>query len=110
MSLELIGRIEKKLQEQPRLDEKSRQEMLDLLSVLKSEMQRLDGIHDEHLESIAGFAGAAAHEAMRSEQNPALLRLAVDGLSTSVKELETEHPRLTETVNGICTMLANLGI
>ncbi len=110
MSLELISRIEGKLKEQPRLDEQSRQEMLDLLSALKAEMQQLAGTHDEHLESIAGFAGVAAHEAMRAEQNPALLRFAVDGLSMSGKELEAEHPRLTETANGICTMLANIGI
>lgn len=110
MSAKLIETIETKLQHNTHLDEASRHELLALLATLKSEMKSLDASKRDHAESIAGFAGAAAHEATRSERNPALLRFAVEGLSTSVKALEAEHRPLVETVNGICAMLANLGI
>lgn len=110
MSANLIERIESKLQEQSGLDEASRRELLSLLADLKSEVGALAGEHGDHAESIAGFAGAATHEAMRAQRNPDLLKLAVAGLATSVKDVETDYPRLVETVNGICTMLSNLGI
>ncbi len=110
MSAALIDRIEAKLKAAERLDEVSKHELLGLLSVLKTEIQDMDAMQGDHAESIAGFAGAAAHEAMRTARNPALLKLAMDGLSASVKEVEAEHPQMVETVNGVCAMLANLGI
>ena len=107
MSGNALDQIERKLQQAQGLDAGTREELLTLVTHLKSEMEMLG---DEHAESIAGFAGAATHEAMRSERNPDLLEHAVLGLSGSVKELEAEHPRTVEIVNGICTMLSNLGI
>jgi len=110
MSVALIERIEGKLAAGGHLDETTRRELLSLLATLKEDVGRLDARLDEHAESIAGFAGAATHEALRETRNPDLLKLALDGLSASVKDVETEHPRLVETANGICTMLSNLGI
>ncbi len=110
MSVKLIERIEARLAGEGSLDEAARRELLLLLAALKEDVGRLDARHDDHAESIAGFAGAATHEALRSTRNPDLLKLAVDGLSASVKDIESDHPRLVETVNGICTMLSNLGI
>ncbi len=110
MDTTTLERIEHRLRTEDRLDEKTRQDLLGLLATFRREMDGIRETHGDHAESIAGFAGAAAHEAIRENRDPALLKLAVEGLSTSVKEMETEHPRLVETVNGICTMLANLGI
>lgn len=107
MGKQLIEQIERKLSSAEGLDAASRQELLDMLTDLKQEM---DAVGTEHAESIASFAGAATHEATRKTRNPALLQHAVDGLSESVKELETDHPRTVKIVNGICTMLSNLGI
>ncbi len=110
MSMQLIERMEARLKGEVRLDATSRQELLALLASLKAEVAGLEDEHAEHAESIAGFAGAATHEATRHRRNPDLLKLALDGLSESVKDVETGHPRLVETVNGICTMLSDLGI
>ena len=107
MSRLLIEQIEKKLLQVESMDAGARQELLGMLEALKGEIETIGG---EHAESIASFAGAATHEATRSARNPDLLQHAVDGLSDSVKELETEHPKTVEIVNGICTMLSNLGI
>ena len=110
MSEELVNRIEAKIEQSAGLSDEVRSELNGLLSTLKQEMAELEKTHGEHAESIASFAGAAAHEAMRSETNPHLLELAIDGLSESVKEVETEHPKMVEITNAICTMLSNLGI
>ena len=110
MSEALVERIEAKIQQSTGLSDETRSELVGLLATLKVEMSALEKTHGEHAESIAGFAGAAAHEAMRSETNPHLLELAIDGLSSSVKEVEIEHPQLVEITNAICTMLSNLGI
>lgn len=107
MSKQLIEQISHKLKHADRLDAGSRQELLGMLDALQAE---IDSIGGEHAESIASFAGAATHEATRNTRNPNLLQHAVDGLAESVKELEAEHPKTVEIVNGICTMLSNLGI
>lgn len=110
MSEELLDKIEKKLAETSCLDDASRKELHGLVKQLREEVGSLSADKAEHAESIAGFAGVAAHEATRSEYNPELLDLSVKALKESVKDLEVEHPRLVEVTNSICTMLSNLGI
>lgn len=110
MSEELINRIETKIEQSAGLSDEVRTDLNGLLATLKEEVAELQKTHGDHAESLASFAGAAAHEAMRSETNPHLLELAIDGMSESVKEVETEHPKLVEITNAICTMLSNLGI
>ncbi len=110
MSEELVERIEAKIKQSAGLSDETRGELVGLLTTLKAEVSELEKTHGEHAESIAGFAGAAAHEAIRADTNPHLLELAIDGLSESVKEVESEHPKLVEISNAICTMFSNLGI
>jgi len=105
-----MEKLEAKLKDARGLDEGTRTELLALLESLRGDIGALDAEHGDRAESIAGFAGAATHEAIRTERNPALLKLALDGLSVSVKDMEAGHPKLVNTVNGICTMLSDLGI
>lgn len=110
MSTSLIDRIESKLKDAEGMDPAVRDELSDLLSKLREEVAGIEEDKADNAESIAAFAGAAAHEAMRSDTNQKSLQLAVEGLSSSVEELEAEHPKLVEITNSICTMLSNLGI
>jgi len=110
MIRETIEKIENRLQGARTLDADRRQELQDLVSRLKTEVEDLSRTRSEHAESIAGFADLSSREAMREEQDPQLLQLAVKGLRESAREFETTHPRLTETVNTICSTLSNLGI
>jgi hypothetical protein len=110
MSNAIIERIEAKINQSAGISDESRTELVGLLSTLRSEMTELEKTHGDQAESIAGFAGAATHEAIRDQTNPHLLQLAIDGLTTSVEEVEAEHPKLVEISNAICTMLSNLGI
>ena len=110
MSKEIIERIETKINQSAGISDESRTELVGLLTTLRSEMSELEKTHGDQAESIAGFAGAATHEAIRDETNPHLLQLAIDGLTSSVEDVEAEHPKLVEISNAICTMLSNLGI
>jgi hypothetical protein len=105
-----IGKIEARIQSADAIKEDRRRELIQLLGTLKSEVAELSKTHEEQAESIAGFAELSTHEATRTEQNPRLLRLSLEGLSSSVGELEKSHPRLVQIVNAISNTLSNLGI
>jgi hypothetical protein len=105
-----IGKIEARIQGAESIKEERRQELLQLLGTLKSEVASLSKTNEEQAESIAGFTGVSTHEATRAEPNPHLVKLSLDGLNSSVKELEQSHPRLVQLVNAISQTLSNLGI
>ena len=105
-----LGKIEAKIQGAETINDDRRRELLQLLGTLKSEVGELSKTHEDQAQSIAGFAEVSAHEATRAEQNPHLLRLSLEGLSSSVRELEKSHPRLVRIVNAISNTLSNLGI
>src|SRR6266496_2106260 len=86
-----IGKIETRLQAADSIPEDRRDELLNLLNTLKSEVAELSKTHGEQAESIAGFAEISAHEATRSEQNPQLLKLSLEGLNSSVQGFEESH-------------------
>jgi hypothetical protein len=105
-----IGKIEARIQGSEAIKEDRRAELLTLLATLKNEVATLSRTHGEQAQSIAGFAEVSAHEATRAQQDPRLLELSLQGLSSSVAELEESHPRLVQIVNSISSTLSNLGI
>ena len=105
-----ISKIEAKLKDTGSITEQSKRELAGLLGTLKTEITELSKTHAEQAQSIAGFAQTSAHEAIREEKNPELLKLSLEGLATSVDGFEKSHPTLVQIVNRICTTLSNLGI
>jgi hypothetical protein len=105
-----IEKIEEKLQQSKALKESDKVEILDLMKNLRTEIADLSKTHAEHAESIVGFAELSAHEATRSEKNPVLINLSIEGLASSVQSFEASHPRLVVVINKICIMLSNMGI
>ncbi len=105
-----IGKIEAQIRNADAIKDDRRRELLDLVGTLKSEVANLSRTHEEQAQSIAGFAQVSTHEATRTEQNPDLLKLSLQGLKSSVQELEETHPRLVQIVNSISNTLSNLGI
>lgn len=105
-----IGKIETRIQGADTIKDDRRRELLELLHTLKTEVAELSKTHGEQAQSIAGFTEVSAHEATRSEQNPDLLRLSLEGLTSSVGGFEESHPRLVQIVNTISNTLSNLGI
>jgi hypothetical protein len=105
-----ISKIQTRIENSGAVPEERRKELVQLLGTLKSEVAELSKTHGEQAQSITGFAELSTHEATRSEQNPHLLTLSLEGLSSSVRELEKSHPRLVQIVNAISNTLSNLGI
>jgi len=110
MIQETISKIEAKVQETPVLDDQKKKELLNLLSTLKTEATELSKTYPEHTQSITGFAEVSIHEAIRVEKNPQLLKLSLQGLSTSVEGFESSHPKLVGIINSLCLTLSNIGI
>jgi hypothetical protein len=105
-----LDRIEERLKQSETVKEADKTELLTLLTNLRGEINELSRTHYEQAESITGFAGLSAREAMRREKSPPLLNLSIRGLASSVQGFETTHPGLVEIVNRLCTTLSNLGI
>ena len=105
-----ITNIEQRIKSSESIPEKDRRDLLSLLTTLKSEVIELSKTHADHAESITGFAQVSTHEATREKKNRYLMKLSLTGLTSSVDELETAHPKLVETVNRISQILANMGI
>jgi hypothetical protein len=105
-----IGDIEAKIRGAGAVSEEHKRELIELLGQLKSEVGTLAKTHEEQAKSIAGFTQVSTHEATRSEQNPELRDLSLQGLRSSVDGFEKSHPKLVEIVNGISNTLSNLGI
>ena len=105
-----IGKIEARIKAGESINPERREELLQLLGTLKSEMAELSQTHGEQAQSIASFAEVSAHEATRTQQDPALLKLSLEGLGQSVEGFKKSHPRLVQIVNSISNTLSNLGI
>lgn len=110
MIKDTIKKIENRVKKIGSITDDNKTQLLNLLSTLKSEIEELSETQSEHAESILGFTEISTHEATRLDKNPQLLKLSIDGLSSSVKGFEASHPSLVGTVNSICVMLSNLGI
>ena len=105
-----IGEIEAKISTAESVSAEHKQELLKLLGNLKTEVAELSKTHGEQADSIAAFASLSAHEAMRTQQNPQLRELSLQGLSTSAGGFEQSHPNLVQIVNQVTKTLSDLGI
>jgi chromosome segregation ATPase len=105
-----IAKIEEQLRNSRSLSEERRQELMDLVSKLRTEMAELATTHSEEAQSIARFTELSAHEATRQQRNPELIDISVKGLSSSVVGFERSHPKLVQVVNRIAYTLSSLGI
>lgn len=105
-----LAKLEQRLSATETIQGQQREELLGLVATLRTELGQLAPAHREQAQSIGGFAALSAHEATRQHRNPALVRLSLEGLKSSVDGFEKSHPRLVQVVDRICTTLANLGV
>jgi hypothetical protein len=105
-----ISEIEANIRAAESANPERRAELLQLLATLKTEVAKLSQTDREQADSIAQFAQLSAHEATRRQQNPQLREISLQGLRSSVENLEQTHPRLTQIVNRISKTLSDWGI
>jgi len=112
MIKERLDQIEKKLHAADELADDLREQLLEKLEELKAELEsgRTASFDPESLNSLLGFTQLSAHEALRPQQDPELLKLALQGVDRSLERFETDHPRLVNLVNNFCITLSNMGI
>ena len=107
---ERMRKIESRIAESPGLPEAERAQLLQLVATLREEVDALARGRAEEADSITHFLEASTHEVSRAEKQPKLLEAARQGLTASVENLESSHPRLFETVNRAAVILANMGL
>jgi len=105
-----LEKIESKIKQSPNIPADKKKEYFELLNELNSGINELSLTEKETAESIKGFTKISAHEATRDQVDPHLIKISLDGLSSSVKELHASYPKLVNTVNSICSFLSKLGI
>jgi len=110
MTRNMIEKIEEMIRTNKPISENNKTQLLNLLATLKPEIEKLSNVQAEHAESVVGFIERSTHEALRQDRNPTLLKIAMDGLSASVKGFEASHPQLVENINNIANALASIGI
>jgi hypothetical protein len=107
---ERIAQIEATLRDSANIPEATRQELLDLVARLKTEVAPLVKTHGESADQIAGSADAAVQAAVRREEQPEEAAQAVEGLAASVRDFEVSHPKLVQIVDRLAVTLSNMGI
>ena len=110
MIQETISKIEAKLRQTAPGNTQAREELLQLLGTLKTEIHQLSQTDAEQARRIAGLTDASALAATRDEKNPEVLQSALNDLAASVEGFEQSHPRLVDVVNRLATALSSLGI
>ncbi|MEL0083827.1 MAG: DUF4404 family protein [Gammaproteobacteria bacterium] len=107
-----LEQIEQKLHAAEALTDDLREQLLDKLAALRSELEaeNADDFDPESLSSLVGFTQLSAHEALRPQQDPELLKLALQGVERNLEQFEAEHPQLVNLINNFCITLANMGI
>ena len=110
MIQETLAQIKKKIEKSESVKDENKKELMDLLSVLQSEIEQLSETDQDHAESILGFTQTSTHESIRKNKDPNLQKTSLDSLQASVHGFESSHPKLVEIVNSISTALSNLGI
>ena len=105
-----MQKIEVRIQQALGLSETERAKLLQLVSTLREEVASLARSHEEDARSIAHFLEASTHEASRAKKQPKLLEAARLGLTASVENFESSHPKLFATANQAAVVLANMGL
>lgn len=110
MITETIHSIAGRIKSSDSIKLEDKQELLNLLSTLETEVVSLSKTHPEQAESITGFTQVSAHEATREHKDPQLVDLSIKGLTSSIEGFENSHENLVKIVNSIALMLSNAGI
>jgi len=105
-----IEEIKEMILKNKSLNKNNKTKLLDMLDTLKPEMVKLANVQAEQAKSIAEYIKRSTQEALRQQNDPALLKKHNDSLLDSVRSFEISHLQLVENVNSIATALANIGI
>lgn len=110
MLTKTLLKLKTKIRTSTNIPDDKKEEYLFLLNELNGEINRLSADDREKAKSIAGFTGITTQQATREKINPDLLKISVDGLAESAREIGASYPKLVSLTNDICDILSRLGI
>ena len=112
MIQEQLEQIERKIFDNHRISEEIRDQLLEKLHALQEQLEiaQADDFDPESLQSLLGFTQLSAHEALRPQQDPQLLQLALQGVEYNLEQFEADHPKLINLLNNFCMVLSDMGI
>lgn len=105
-----IRKIEARIRDSRQIGDDNRRELISLVQTLKAEVQELSKTRHDDASRIIDRTERTTALATSDANGRASLPAESDGLVDSMKEFEVTHPKLTQTVNAICNLLANMGI
>lgn len=107
MAQNTLQKLETLIKDSSQIEGTTQEELLDLITSLKSELHDVD---EEQARSIAKFAEVATHEALRENKNADLIEISTQGLERSAQEFASTQPTLFGIVRTIVRTLSNMGI
>ena len=110
MSLKKIEAIEKKIEATSQIDAKIKENLLDLMRSLKTELADLKENHPNTAHNIADKTQISTEKILTADNKQNELQENIDGLQETVEEFEVSHPKLVQVVNRLCMMLSDIGI
>jgi mevalonate kinase len=110
MSLKKIENLEKKIESTSQIDAKIKEDLLDLMRSLKTELSDLKNINPDTAHDIAEKTQVSAEKILSSDNKKNELQENIDSLQGTVEEFEVSHPKLVQIVNRLCMMLSDIGI
>ena len=110
MSLKKIEAIEEKIKKTSQIDAKVKEDLLDLMRSLKTELSGLKELHPATADNIADKTQVSAEKILNADNKKDDLQENIDGLQGTVEEFEVSHPKLVGLVNRLCMMLSDIGI
>ncbi|MCF7669727.1 MAG: DUF4404 family protein [Verrucomicrobia bacterium] len=104
-----INEIEERIKNSPSMSQENRDNLLELLNGLRSEVRDLSSTNEDAAHQIAALTDNVTKQAEDNGVSSSF-REALDELSLSVSDFKNSHPRLVNVVNRLCHVLANLGV
>ena len=104
-----IDQIKEIINNSPNIDAEHKSTSNQLLDELATELNDMT-ITRDRLESVTDFTELSHKEVSKQKTDQGLLDIALKGLKKSVEDFEESHPKLTNTINAICTNLSNAGL
>ena len=110
MSLKKIEALETKIKSTSQIDDAIRNDLLDLMRSLKTELADLKEVHPDTAHNIADKTRVSTEQILSSSNKQGELQENIDGLQVTVEEFEVSHPKLVQVINRLCMMLSDIGI
>ena len=104
----VLRKLQNKLENLDNVSDQDRQELGNIVDHLQQELNEL--AVDDRDKAVE--VGSAVHETATQalQGGSAEAESAIDDFASVIEKLEINHPKLTDMVNRLCKMLADIGI